>query len=378
MRVFIIVVALLAALLLLHSLLSKPKSIKVEDAWDDILWSEILGATKADNDSATLVSLALNIRNESVDNMSINFCDSQKCYKAGLNGWMSINEMKEGYAHPLKILKYVSRIIKALNLSDANVSVEMAHGVDNCYTFKSGFLIPLERLRSKVYVISINSNKFVLWEDAIKAEQVFFIRVLDFDGKPVENAKIIMRSNANPFYNFTAKTNESGVAVLRNRYILKVFEYPFEVIVETDNMRKRVTIFKTWNAELMFSKRTKLIMEKFEVKLDVDSIVERGDVYFKPKLIYSGDEPITIYFGHVHPLRVRVSNESGIVCMLPLVTLDVLSRKSVEPKSEISANMSCKLNRGVYEVIAFAELSAYEDFREEVILRSEPIILRVV
>lgn len=384
MRAFYAILLLITFVALTLLTVTHPEPLRTVELED--VWGELLNATEVENASAVLAGMGLYIENGSIDKALIHFCDSQKCYEARINNWLSVREVREGtgYAHPLKVLKYVGEIIGVLNVTDANVSVEMVDKeVQGCYALKDGYIIPIKMLKSEgVYVISVNSKKFVLWKDVINAdfvEPVFFVKILDFDGKAIENATVIVRSDANPLYRFKAKTNESGMAEFKNRYILKIFEYPFEVIAEANDLSKRTTIFNRWNAELSFSEGTKLIVENLKLELETEDIVGRGIVSFKPKLINEGDKAITIYFGHLHPFRIEVRNESGLVCKLPELQLSVLSKRTVEPESELSANMSCRIEEsGVYEVTAIVEVSAYGDLREEAVLRSNPVILRVI
>ncbi|WP_290596883.1 MULTISPECIES: hypothetical protein [unclassified Archaeoglobus] len=384
MRAFYTILLLITLVALALLTATHPEPLRVVELED--VWSELLNATEVENTSAVLAGMELYIENGSIGKALIHFCDSQKCYEAKINNWLSVREVREevGYAHPLKVLKYVGEVIEVLNMTDANVSVEVADKeVHGCYALKDGFIIPIKMLKSEgVYVISVNSKRFVLWKDVINTdfvEPVFFVKILDFDGKAIENATVIVQSDANPLYRFKAKTNESGIAEFKNRYILKIFEYPFEVIIEANDLSKRTTIFNRWNAELSFSEDTKLIVENLKLELEIDDIVRRGIVSFKPKLINEGDNAITIHFGHLHPFRIEVRNESGLVCKLPELQLSVLSKRTVEPESELSANMSCRIEEsGVYEVTAIVKVSAYGDLREEIVLRSNPVILRVI
>ncbi len=377
--IFLASATIIAALLLQHA----PTRPRAEVELDE-LWNIFLEMTGAENDSAILNNARIHLAGGIVDRASIRFCDVEKCYEANLSGWVKSSDESKGHAHPTLILKHLDELLRTLNLTNADVYVEVLSGESSaCLMLRDNQTVRIERMRSdEYYLLRVNHTKFVFWNDVVEAdyvEPVFFVKVTNSHGDPIANAKVVMKSRANPLCNPTTITNESGIGTIRDRCILKIFEYPFDIIVKTGDVRKRAVVFGIWNAELNFTRKTEGIFKNFKLELKSESIVERGLVKFKPKLIYMGNRSVPIYFGHVHPFTIEVRNESGVVCRLPELILSMISKTVVKPGSKLAANLSCYIGKsGVYEVYAVAEISPYEDLNEVAILRSNPVFLVVV
>jgi hypothetical protein len=103
------------------------------------------------------------------------------------------------------------------------------------------------------------------------------------------------------------------------------------------------------------------------------------DVTFVALLTYKGEVNTEIYFAHLHPIRIEIRNETGIVARLPEVLCDVITSKIVGPNSCFSESLNYRFEReGVYKVVAYAEISAFKTLNESVRVYSNPVVMKVV
>jgi len=392
------------------------------------LWSLVLEHAHFQNETANLSYLYARLNKRGIELVALEFYSGSYIYHADF--YFTKKKAKIYYLpakgvnqkktlHPLYVLSALDKLKDEINVNSSIMAgaqwgdLEFDDKVSDLYAVKDDTLIPLRKISFypedpvvpvwicnvaetgnsistalRMKEIGTGCRVFFLWQDVVSAAHIepeFTVEVFDAYGKPVANATVELAEMCkSDCKQFESKTDDRGRAVFTDPALLRVFDTPFVGTARKGNNTKFFQVYKSWNARVAFTKEVENLENLFEVKLEADKyLLKEGEVInFYPSLIYHGNFNTEIYFGHIHPFRVEIRNESGVVAKLPEITLSILAGKEIGSgsKTEFPVNdLSFRfMHKGIYEVVAYAEISSNHSSGEWIRIYSNPVIVEVV